>query len=472
MIKNLTKFFVSTLAFMALTLTSCTQDESINLSSCEDPLSTTTCFEITQDQFGSPAVRITDRGEGIGTRTLSSDTVYILSNFVFVNDGQVLTIQPGTVIRGESGVGSDASALIVSRGGQIFAEGTPDQPIIFTSTIDNLNTTGELSAEYNSLWGGLIILGKAPVTFSGTSERAIEGIPTTELRGLYGGVDENDNSGVLRFVSVRHCGAEIGAGNEINGITFGGVGRGTTVENIEVFSTFDDGIEIFGGTVNIKRAIVAFAGDDCLDIDEGYRGNVQFFLAIQKPNLGNRGLEFNGVNNDDSYDQSTNLSEINLANATLIGCKTAGSAENNAGTFRQGCKGKVFNSVFYNFDKKFTVTDVSPSEQYESVYWLQNGGLTFDNNLFSSFTGATELVGCISPSSTLSYFTTNYFTLNVPIQGATVQVGSNGLNPTLTESPQPFNTNNPFFEPTNYVGAFGNSNWASGWSALSTYGIF
>lgn len=477
MIKNLTKFFSSFFLMTSMIFSSCTQDEQVLPNACDDPFSTETCFQITQDSFGMPAVRITDRGEGVGTRTFSSDTVYILENFVFVNNGQILTIEPGTIIRGESGTGTDASALVVARGGQIIANGTSSDPIIFTSTIDDLSTTTDLSADVNSLWGGLIILGNAPVTFSGTTERAIEGIPTTELRGLYGGNNPSDNSGVLRYVSIRHGGTEIGAGNEINGLTLGGVGSGTTIDYIEVFASFDDGIECFGGSVNIKHAIVGYVGDDCVDVDEGYQGNIQFLLVVQKPGFGNRGLELNGANNDDSYNQSTNLSNIMIGNATLIGALTPSSTENNAATFRQGCKGGVFNSIFYNFDKKFTVTDTSASEPYEAAYWLRNGGLDFDNNVFSSFTGASDLAGCVSPSNIVSLLTaaSNLYFPSAPIQGVQVSPGSNRLNPLPTAATftLPVHTpTGPFWEQANYIGAFSNTNWGENWSALSEYGIF
>ncbi len=475
--KNMHKLFTLLLAGSVFATNGCKNNDPVEPNACDDPMSTATCFEVTQDQFGQPAVRITDRGMGVGNRTFSSDTVYILANFVFVNSGQVLTIEPGTVIRGEAGTGSDASALIVARGGQINANGTATDPIVFTSLNDDLTTATDLSPDVNSLWGGLIVLGNAPVTFSGTTERAIEGIPTTELRGLYGGNNPNDNSGVLRYVSIRHCGAEIGAGNEINGLTLGGVGNATVVDYVEVFASFDDGIECFGGSVNIKHALVGFVGDDCVDVDEGYQGKIQFLLAVQKPGFGNRGMEMNGANNDDSYSQATNLSNVLIGNATFIGAQTPGSAENNAATFRQGFKGGVFNSIFYHFDKKFTVTDTSASEPYEAAYWLRNGGLDFDNNVFSSFTGAADLAGCVSPSNIVALLTasSNLYFPSAPIQGTVVAAGSNGLNPLPTAAVIALPVHTPtgaFWEQANYIGAFSNTNWAANWSALSAYGIF
>ncbi|MGF1669700.1 MAG: T9SS C-terminal target domain-containing protein, partial [Balneolaceae bacterium] len=200
------------------------------------------------------------------TKTLTSDTIWLLDGFVFVEDGAVLFIEPGTVIKGKPGTGAEASALIIARGGKIFAEGSPTQPIIFTAESDNLD--GNLPLDVNGLWGGVIILGSATLN-SEPGTTIIEGIPTTETRGLYGCgdalfpvCDDDDNSGVFRYVSIRYGGSEIGAGNEINGLTMGGVGRGTTIEFVEVFNNFDDGFEWFGGTVNTRYLVAAFAGDD------------------------------------------------------------------------------------------------------------------------------------------------------------------------------------------------------------------
>ena len=142
---------------------------------------------------------IVDDGNGTGTTTWKTGKTYLLDGFVFVNDGQVLTIEPGCVIKGKPGQGENASALIVARGGNIMAEGTPDKPIIFTAEADNLN--GSLANTDRGLWGGLIALGKGKLN-SSPGESQIEGIPTNEPRGRYGGNDDNDNSGVLKYISI------------------------------------------------------------------------------------------------------------------------------------------------------------------------------------------------------------------------------------------------------------------------------
>ena len=224
--------------------------------------------------------------------TWDASKVWILGGRIVVTSGATLTIEPGTIIKGQAGDGANATVLLIARGGKINAAGTATKPIIFTSVADELSIAdvaagkfvSNLSADKNGLWGGLIILGKAKISASSSgtqkTEVQIEGIPTSDPNGLYGGNDDTDNSGVLRYVSVRHGGTEIGSGNEINGITFGGVGSGTVVENIEVVGNQDDGIEWFGGTVNCKNVVVWNVGDDGLDTDQAYRGTIENFAIV------------------------------------------------------------------------------------------------------------------------------------------------------------------------------------------------
>ena len=215
--------------------------------------------------------------------TWYSDSIYTIRGRVVVPSGITLTIQPGVVVKGEAGNGSVASALLIARGGKINAVGTPNAPIIFTSAADRLQpgqlVSPNLDETTAGLWGGLIVLGNAEIS-AGTSPLQIEGIPSSETNGLYGGTDNSDNSGVMQYISIRHGGTNIGQGNEINGLTLGGVGSGTTVDHIEVVANQDDGIEIFGGTVNVNHALVWGQQDDAFDLDQAYSGTVESFIAI------------------------------------------------------------------------------------------------------------------------------------------------------------------------------------------------
>jgi len=205
-----------------------------------------------------------------------SDTTYEMAGKVVVGDGVKLTIEAGTRILARDGQGSLSTALIVARGGMIDAQGTADNPIVFTSVYDNGDN---LDVSDQGLWGGVVILGNAPISADAT-EASIEGIPVNEGYGLYGGQNPHDNSGIFKFVSIRHAGTLLGDGNELNGLTLGGVGDGTTISDIEVVANLDDGIEFFGGTVDCQNLIVWGQGDDAFDIDQSYDGTITNFLAI------------------------------------------------------------------------------------------------------------------------------------------------------------------------------------------------
>jgi hypothetical protein len=232
--------------------------------------------------------------------TWTKDKVYELATRVTVLSGATLTIQPGTIVKGQPGTGSSATALLIARGGKLIADGTANEPIIFTSTSDDivpgLIKSPNLLPTQNGLWGGVIILGKAPISASSSgnqlTEVQIEGIPTSDPNGLYGGNDKTDNSGTIRFISIRHGGTNIGSGNEINGLTLGGVGSGTIIENVEIVANQDDGIEFFGGTVSVKNALVWNSYDDGLDTDQAWNGTVDNFLIVA-PNTGS-GFELDG----------------------------------------------------------------------------------------------------------------------------------------------------------------------------------
>ena len=301
----------------------------------------------------------------------TSNNIYVLAGKVVVDDGVTLEIEPGTIIKGESGVGSLASALIVARGAKIMAEGTAENPIIFTSIEDNIavgQKAGTNLSEFDQgLWGGVLILGYAPGSFRGdVKEVQIEGIPASDTFGLYGGDDPEDNSGVVKYVSIRHGGTDISEGNEINGLTLGAVGSGTVVENVEVVGNFDDGVEFFGGTVDAKNLLVWAQGDDGLDIDQAYSGTVSNSVVI----LGNNSdhaLEIDGPEGEME-------GMFNLDNLTLIG-----NLENQGGgefaDFRSFAMGAANNIYAYGFKES---ADVELDNNGVSRNFL-DGKLTFSN---------------------------------------------------------------------------------------------
>ena len=217
--------------------------------------------------------------------TWETGKTYILKSRIAVVDGVTLTIEPGVIVKGEAGTGSNATALIIARGAMLLAEGTAEAPIIFTSVADEIEPgmieSPNLDPTITGLWGGLLIMGKAPISVASDNETAqIEGIPADDPNGTYGGNIADDNSGVIRYISIRHGGSNIGEGNEINGLTLGGVGSGTIIEYVEVVGNQDDGIEWFGGTVNVNHALVWYAGDDAIDTDQSWGGTLDNFVVI------------------------------------------------------------------------------------------------------------------------------------------------------------------------------------------------
>lgn len=289
--KTLNPILLMIMLFGALlTFSSCGDD---NDSSCEDFCTNGTCVngECIPNEEDEDVVVVTSNITSDATWT--SDNIYQLGGRITVTAGNTLTIEPGTIIKGEAGAGPNATALLVARDATLLAEGTADAPIIFTSVADEITpesiaggdfSSPNLDANINGLWGGVIVLGNAPISASNDngdlSEVQIEGIPTSDSNGLYGGNDPADDSGVLRYISIRHGGSNIGAGNEINGLTFGGVGTGTVVDHIEIVANQDDGVEWFGGTVNATNVLTWNVGDDGLDTDQSWAGTVDNFIVV------------------------------------------------------------------------------------------------------------------------------------------------------------------------------------------------
>ena len=206
-----------------------------------------------------------------------ADTVYEMAGKVVVGDGATLNIEAGTTILAREGQGSLSTALIVAQGGKLEAVGTAEAPIVFTSIYDNGTNLDETDM---GLWGGIVVLGYAPIS-ADAATALIEGLPANESFAVYGGNNIHDNSGVLKYVSIRHAGTLLGDGNELNGLTLGGVGSATVIDNIEVVGNLDDGIEFFGGTVNASNLLVWAQGDDAFDIDQAYAGTISNFVNVE-----------------------------------------------------------------------------------------------------------------------------------------------------------------------------------------------
>ena len=461
---------------------------------------------ITAVVFGATAqaqtvIDITD-ADLVGGQTYNwtKNNVYSLEGTVYVEDGATLNIEAGTVVKflpNPSGV--DPSALIICRGAKIFATGTAAEPIIFTADADDLSDATDLGPTDNALWGGIAILGKAFTSKNGNSEVNVEGIPTSEPRGIYGmpagqNVD-NDNSGVMRYCSIRHGGSALTSGSELNGLTLAAVGSGTTLEYIDVYANSDDGIEFFGGTVNLKYASVSFCEDDSYDWDEAYSGKGQFWFSIQRADVADNGWECDGS----TPDNSAPFSNPTVYNATHIGSGAGASAGNATGwLLRAGTQGLICNSIVAEMKNKALEVQDRPSNTTTDAYsQLVAGNLILKNNLFSNCGSNTAIdmtssgiirstvtSGLGGEDSTCTALINHLNTNTNLIQNPSFVNISREQNGTLDPRPSsgaaayttamaslPIGDN--FFSNVNYKGAFSaeaSELWLHGWSTLAKNG--
>ncbi|QJE95397.1 hypothetical protein [Luteolibacter luteus] len=485
------------------------------------------CVQAAQiDVVASQTVTTTPYGANVhaitGNTTWTKDNVYILKDKVFVTNGATLTIEPGTKIystfddKGTPGKDDDQfGSLVIVRGAKINAAGTAAEPIVFT-TIDELEAETQTDLDGDTeiaeapgvttagRWGGVVLLGNAPIAnYNSTTnigEDRIEGFQPAASADLdtdgradvieYGGTTANDNSGVFRYISIRHGGyvyATNPVASEINGLTLGGVGSGTTIDHVEVYANADDGIEFFGGTVNTSHVVLAFNQDDSFDIDQGYSGTNQFWFAIQAPFLADgvtsahdNGGEWDGVTGTIA-DNAGNSAPI-IWNATFIGSGvTAANGNdkgNNAILVDDRFKGQVYNSVFDDYKEKLI----------EGTSDGAGSGLTFSHNTVGRFGGGT-------PGNNLSYLDTATTAANTFFDGsgAAINGNSNGGtdpqfrsysrdagNALLAIDPRPA-AGSPLLSGSlqpgapsaaAFRGAFGADNWAAGWTKFDSAGFF
>ena len=448
---------------------------------------------------GLSAADILVSGQISTSTTWTANNRYQLQGKVYVVNGATLTIAPGTVVQGKISSGSDAAALVITRNSKIHAAGTAEKPIIFTSELDQLN--GNLTSRDVGLWGGVVILGNAVI--NSRADSAVVSAPITDqiegivlsggdtALGTFGGTDDDDNSGVLRYVSIRHGGAIVGTANELNGLSMGGVGRGTTIEYVEVFANRDDGFEWFGGTVNCRYLVAAFCGDDSFDWDQGYRGNLQFLFAIQGDHRqsdsddgyhGDKAFELDGATAPEAT--ATPMGGGTIFNATAIGIGaqirpngTPGAA-NVAMHLRDNGAHKIYNSVFVDFANIF---QIDSDEQLR----IDAGDVRFENNTFYSHIPANNVfnasggAGVYASGTNLrpDSFSANGNAIAAAGLRSISRDANRALDPRPTDGSVLLSSSltaptHSFFLPAPYRGAFGQTNWAAGWTKLWTDGWF
>jgi len=420
--------------------------------------------------------------------TWSATNVHLMGGPVFVVSNGVLNIEAGTIVKGvtSSTNAAEIAALYVCRGGKIYANGTANSPIIFTSINDvDVTDPGDLGIYDRGLWGGIILFGKARLNTASLLDGnaatpkydVYEGLSTNVFAGgqqafLFGSDDDEDNSGVLRYVSIRHGGKKLESNKEINGLSMCGVGRGTTIEFVESYAIADDGFEWFGGTVNTRYLVSAFNDDETFDTDEGYRGKNQFWFAIQESGARDRGFEFNGEP-DGVGTNATLKGKFEVYNATIIGAGTnTGGNNNNAMNLKGFASPQVYNSIFTDFAQRGVAIDKSTYTN------LLSGDADFKDNLWWGFTAGNTIANICISNDFQYVFTNAGFNNDItnPQLRSIARLDTGLLDPRPEAgSPALLGTRLPpatsQFLPVTYKGAFNTVNWAADWTTLGAYGI-
>jgi len=394
----------------------------------------------------------------VSTDTTWECPLYVLDGRVYVVGGATLTIAPGTTVLGETGV-EGGSALIVTRGSRLDAVGTAAAPIVFTSG----NAEGE---RITGDWAGIALMGAATTNDGaciddgdtatpecdapGFLEDRLEGIEVADDRGRYGGSDDASSCGNLQYVRIEFAGAELSPDNELNGLTVGACGSGTTLSYVQVHRGKDDGIEFFGGTASLDHAVISGASDDGLDCDEGWRGTGQFIVVQQLAGIGDNAIECDSLGSNEMAEPRTHPS---LSNVTL-----AGAGEGRVMVLREGFRGSLRNFVVTNFsappDLRAGTTDLStewPSSlSVENSYFFNIGSWPAETGEDDDDQGYDEQAAFEAAERNNDFATD-------PMLGADLVPATalSGVAPDFGDT------------SASYAGAFesGGVNWAADWTA-------
>lgn len=479
--------------------------------------------------------------------TWTANNVYNLTQQIYVLPGATLTIEAGTVVASTTNVGG---SLAVTRGAQIFVNGTEQKPVIMTSTADVATwvggdpKTGTWRAAANE-WGNLTIMGNAyisenlnPATNTATPNAAnygtMEGLVAAfpgDTRERYGGGNDDDDSGSISYLSLRYGGKVVALTNELNGLSLGGVGRGTDIHHVEIMNNVDDGIEIWGGTVNLKHFSIWNVGDDDFDVDQGWRGKAQFGLmvkgysvaAAQGSGWGDNSFEMDGAEQSDYQPVTT----ATIYNCTVIGAPTTPVAGGTGGSdhaiaLRDNARVQFRNCIFmdtgervvsfdnvdgdggqgYGFNGTLswaqtwttpytTTSTVNAPGNPAAFYTAQSAGTTggtlneisdsvFYNNLHSTAYTTANSVNVFAAANN-NVQSANSPILSISRAAPVVVNGANTVARVSSLNPLPQNDalvavgygpNDGFFEAANYRGAFApGNNWLAGWTAADAFGM-
>jgi hypothetical protein len=399
-------------------------------------------------------------GDITSNTTWTSDKIYELTGgFVYVTNNATLTIEPGTLIKG------NASSLVVTRGAKLMAAGTAAMPIVFTSS----NTVGNRAP---GDWGGLMLLGKGPINDPAGQRLAEGGIDP--LKGLYGGTDANDNSGVVQYVRIEFAGLAFQPNNETNGLTCGGVGSATTIDHVQVSFGGDDAFEFFGGTVNVKYLVSYRGVDDEFDTDYGYTGKLQFCVSLRDSSYADVSGS-NGFESDNDATGTTNTPNTNpvMSNFTIVGpMRTLGTSVHSnykrAAHLRRSTQESVYNSLLMGYPTGLKIEGQTTADN------AVNGTLQWKNNILAGCPQALDSAG-LTGINFLGWYAANGNSTLTNVSDLMLGDAYNWASPDLQPqagSPalsgadfNASNLSNNFFEVTTYRGAFdGTNDWTANWT--------
>lgn len=389
--------------------------------------------------------------------------VYTLRGYVYFQEGTTLRIPEGTIIKSDI---SEKGALIIERGAQLVALGTVNEPIVFTSGRNpGARTRGD--------WGGIVILGKAPTNRPTSPAPLIEG----GVDRRYGGTDPADNSGTLRYVRIEWAGIAAEPGSEINGLTLGGVGSGTTLEHIQVSYGNDDAYEFFGGTVNAKYLISYATSDDDYDFDFGYTGKIQFAIAQRRPEIADSDAG-NGVeaDNDGSGSTATPFTRPILSNFTWIGPNGDPNTEQNlnfGNRWRRAVRFEVHNSIYMGWPQGgFVLESAATAQAYKDDNSLFKNNLVHALvNTYNTASGANTVMTAAEvqtkaeANGCITYANADAIMLEAPFNWDNPNYAPKAGSPALTGAS--FTGLDAFFTNVPHRGAVGATNWLQGWTSFT-----
>ena len=451
------------MAVLAISMTSCSSDDNPIVVDTNPPVV-------------DPNLPVELVGD-LTTRTLTKDKKYLIKGQVFVRTGVVLTIEPGTIIFGDK---ATKGTLVIDRGGKLNAEGTAVEPIVFTSALaPGTRDRGD--------WGGIVILGNAPVN---QPDPSIEGITPAVI---FGGTNDTDNSGILKYVRVEFAGIELTPNNETNSITLGGVGSGTQMDYCQVSFGGDDGFEWFGGSVNSKHLVTFAMWDDCFDVDFGFTGKVQFGVSVRYGSYADQsGSNIFETDNGPNDNLTTLLTTGVFSNITGVGPRSTNTQSIN-GNYQHAIDARrrtaltIANSVFVGMPRGLRMNQQTVYENYAAGTGVMTNNVmvapttTFSNGGSSMAATASDIQTWFNASNetitntdlpavylelglnTNIFFGTNTSTgyasnPDFRVTSGTLTSGAAFTNPKLTDA---------FFTATTYRGAFGSTDWTDGWAEFN-----